>query len=118
KGPSHERQSGLDIPLDQLRGQTEDAISEASERGVSARVSRRTPSVVLAIDLDHESRLRRDEVGDVAAEHDLPAKRYAEARAAQVVPEQRLRTGGRGAHAVSPLRQERGALGGLTSCVA
>src|SRR5690606_11530319 len=103
--------------LDQLRRQAEDAISEASEGGVPARVSRRTPGVVLAIDLDYESRLRRDEVGDVAAEHDLPAKRYAEARAAQVVPEQRLRTGGRGAHTMSPLLQERGALGGLTCCV-
>jgi len=79
QGLAHERQSGLDIALDQRRREAEDAISEASERGVPARVSRRTPSVVLAIDLDHESRLRRDEVGDVAAEHDLPAKRYAEA---------------------------------------
>jgi len=34
------------IPLDQLRRQAEDAISEASEHGVPARVSWRTPSVV------------------------------------------------------------------------
>ncbi len=66
--------------------QTEHPVAHASEVAVPAHVGRHAVGVDLAINLDHELRSRREEVDDVATEHDLPAEGSAEPAAAQGEP--------------------------------
>jgi hypothetical protein len=58
-----------------------------------------------AVHLHDQPRRRREEVDDIAEQHDLPPKPRAQLRAAQSRPKNPLWLGGRNAHAVSVCRE-------------
>jgi RHS repeat-associated protein len=91
----HLRQGLLEPLLHQLTRQPQHPVAHATEVPVPPRVSRCSPPVHLAVDLDHELRPRRHEVSDVAAQHHLPPKPHPELLGPERLPEQRLGGGGR-----------------------
>jgi RHS repeat-associated protein len=91
----HQRDGLLEPFLHQRARQPQHAVAHATEVTVPPRIRPGTPRVHFTVDLDHELRLRRAEVGDVPTQRDLPPEPHAELLSAERLPEQRLGGGGR-----------------------
>ena len=88
-----------------------DAISGALERRITTGVNAPALSVILAVDLNHETLRGSQEVCDEATEQrHLPAKDHAELPAAKMVPQELLGCSERAAQCASALREDRRAL--------
>jgi hypothetical protein len=86
------------VTHDQRRRNPQHAVAQPVKLPVAAGVRRGALRVIAAVHFHHEPQLRRHEVDDEAvAEHDLPAKGYAELANAQRRPQPRFRFRGSGA---------------------
>jgi hypothetical protein len=77
------------------------AKAQLLKPSIAARVSAEPASVIRPIDLDDEPASRREEVHDVLAEHDLPAKRDPELTTGKPSPELGFGEGGLSTHDAS-----------------
>ena len=86
----HPRQRFLRRTEHELRIQPEHTPPEPREPAVLARIPRPLPRVTRPVDFDHQARRGHREVGDEAAEHDLPLGGRAELPAREQAPERSL----------------------------
>lgn len=96
----HLRQRFLRRAEHELRVRPEHTPPEPREPAVLARIPRPLPRVARPVDFDDEPRRGHREVGDKAAEHDLPLGGRAELPARKQAPERSLERGRR-----APLRR-------------
>jgi hypothetical protein len=84
---SDKTDSDWQLSHDELDFEMQHTKAPSHEPRISASISAKPSSVIRPIDLDNESASRREEVHDVVAGHDLPAKRDPELTAGKPSPE-------------------------------
>jgi hypothetical protein len=71
---SDPRNDRVKVSMHELRVNAQHAIPSAAQLPVAAFISLAPPCMISSVDLDHETRPRREEVHDESEQHDLATK--------------------------------------------